>query len=906
MVERKANEIYFGDLSRDSGKVDKIVIGTEKRKDGRYIAPVVLTGSEIKNLPKWAIEKKISDAGFDPSSLHRDIDKFYVKPEGKSGEKEAQRAALSALATKLEWNKKSQFDSFVKSVGSGKIKMGATKSSVDDSFIRKYIWGETANPEFKAMDAVSKKAHDNLSRTLSHKELEEKLAGVSPETGWFKQTKKRYKDVEGVKQYLLKKNMSLKRKGYENDKVNMALKQFITKEEADAAVDPFIHNTKYKQDGVLERVANIKNPYTNEQLSKFERDAGLEQKVKQLDTHQNRVFLAAYADSYLGGTRDSKRILDHAAKHPKQYADTVQLVLQKSELGKGISTATAQRNINVVTGLAVPLKLEKREKMPEIGKKELEKQFRKSLGETLGMTQYDRFKPLIKYSMNVASEEEIAAVATGKMSAEDFIRNHPVEYEELYRITGKKPQPRTYEKWQSAGGQVLNEPMESDYEPRGESRGRGRPVGSTRSAKKDGIIRRSRGGFVTEGRPLFSRKTAVEKKGGFGYEMATQRGSLSPFKSAEEKKTEFKEVRADVNKMGEDLKKKGLPGLTQTEKHRLESKWTESGRERLFEKLMRQKEEKKEKVQRTAERYASAGGKEAALLALPKREGGYSWFSKLRRKRRAEKMRSDESYRQKMIARDTERESIWTYQAKKATRKAAEREKIAGSKFWTGWAQMKQTTKWAIIVVCAVALLFIPMGLFYVVGWAMAVALVTLIQFIVWVFISVWFLLAQGAVSVIGGLGQIFIGGINAISQAITGWMGQPYQPFNWQWIQNMPMFKQDASGNWILLTYTDAYGRRQTLTWGMANLVPPSFLKLDLFMPKTFDTSPIIAHIVPALKTWFEWFYGPMANMYTNWIQTQEWYIVGLTAGAPIVVSLIIIGIVYWYYREKVKPRMY
>jgi hypothetical protein len=198
------------------------------------------------------------------------------------------------------------------------------------------------------------------------------------------------------------------------------------------------------------------------------------------------------------------------------------------------------------------------------------------------------------------------------------------------------------------------------------------------------------------------------------------------------------------------------------------------------------------------------------------------------------------------------------------------------------------------------------LGLFYVVGWAMAVALVTLIQFLVWVFISIWFVLAQGIVALIGGIGQLFIGAVNGLFGALTGWMGQPYQPLNWQWIQNMPMFKQDANGNWILLTYTDANGRRQMMTWGLANLVPPSFLKLDLFMPKTFDTNPIIAYIIPGLKEWFYWFYNPIAQMYTNWIQTQPWYIIGVTAGMPFVITIVVILLAYWYYRAKVKPRMY
>jgi len=99
------------------------------------------------------------------------------------------------------------------------------------------------------------------------------------------------------------------------------------------------------------------------------------------------------------------------------------------------------------------------------------------------------------------------------------------------------------------------------------------------------------------------------------------------------------------------------------------------------------------------------------------------------------------------------------------------------------------------------------MGMFYVLGWALAVAVVALFQFIVWVFMEIWFLLAQFVVAIVSLIGQMVVMLINKVGQAlggIVGVKGQDYELFEYQTVQNMLMFEKNAAGDWVVLTYND------------------------------------------------------------------------------------------------------
>lgn len=301
-------------------------------------------------------------------------------------------------------------------------------------------------------------------------------------------------------------------------------------------------------------------------------------------------------------------------------------------------------------------------------------------------------------------------------------------------------------------------------------------------------------------------------------------------------------------------------------------------------------------------------------MIMGKTKGVSGWVKRRLAERQASRLVTDPAYREKKIAERELDKGIRVARILKAQREAQAQQRAATSPFYGAFYSFSKYSKWIALTALIIAILFIPMGMFYVLGWALAVAVIALFQFIIWVFMEIWFLLAQAVVAIVGLIGQVFIMVINWVGRAISGVLNQPYTPFEHQLVQNMLMFERDpATGNWVVFTYTDlsglteaeiaeGAGRRELLTWGALNLTPPAFLNLELYKPTEFDTNPIIGHIIPPLRNFFSWMYTPIANRYTNWITNlpaEEWYWVGIIIGVPAI--LIIIGIILiWRYAKR------
>ena len=178
--------------------------------------------------------------------------------------------------------------------------------------------------------------------------------------------------------------------------------------------------------------------------------------------------------------------------------------------------------------------------------------------------------------------------------------------------------------------------------------------------------------------------------------------------------------------------------------------------------------------------------------------------------------------------------------------------------------------------------MILPVGIFYTLGWLIAVGFSSLVMWIVYIFLEIWWLLAQALVSIINMIGQAIISAINAVGFAIANAFGQPFTPFEHILVSNMQIAQIDPiTGEKMILG----------LKWGSWNLVPASFLKLDSYLPQTFDTDVLIVKIWPALRNFFEWYTAPLATHYTNWLSSGEWWEIGAAAGIPI--ALIIIAVV-------------
>jgi hypothetical protein len=229
--------------------------------------------------------------------------------------------------------------------------------------------------------------------------------------------------------------------------------------------------------------------------------------------------------------------------------------------------------------------------------------------------------------------------------------------------------------------------------------------------------------------------------------------------------------------------------------------------------------------------------------------------------------------------------------------------RAASSTWYSGWYRFSKYTKWIAAAALLVAILFLPMGLFYVLGWALAVGVIALFQFIIWVFMEFWFLVAQVLVSIVGLVGQAFVMMINWVGQTLGGALGQTYKPFDFQLVQNMLMFSQDSAGVYHVFQYTDTGGQKEILTWGALNLTPPAFLKLESFRPPWFDPSTIFGHIVPPVQAFFNWLYGPIAVRYSAWIAdpATPWYWPGVLIGVPVIIAIIVIFLIYRFMKRRV-----
>jgi hypothetical protein len=181
--------------------------------------------------------------------------------------------------------------------------------------------------------------------------------------------------------------------------------------------------------------------------------------------------------------------------------------------------------------------------------------------------------------------------------------------------------------------------------------------------------------------------------------------------------------------------------------------------------------------------------------------------------------------------------------------------------------------------------------MFYVLGWAMTVGVVALVSFIIWVFMELWFMIAQAIVALIGLVGQAITGAFNFIGNYVSDGIGYTFTQFKYQYVQDLRIPRaEDVMG----------YG----YTWGEFNLVPPNFMKLDSFMPTEFDTNTILGHILPPVANFFKMVYAPIAERYTNWIATAEPLYVGTIIGIPVVLA-VIGGVAIYHYYKKVKRRM-
>ena len=87
---------------------------------------------------------------------------------------------------------------------------------------------------------------------------------------------------------------------------------------------------------------------------------------------------------------------------------------------------------------------------------------------------------------------------------------------------------------------------------------------------------------------------------------------------------------------------------------------------------------------------------------------------------------------------------------------------------WTlAWQKSSKTMKYLIALVFFLAIFFVPWGIFYYAGWAMAAAVMFLISLIYWVFVNIFNGIASIIISIINGIVRVIMGAVILIVEFI-------------------------------------------------------------------------------------------------------------------------------------------
>ena len=296
---------------------------------------------------------------------------------------------------------------------------------------------------------------------------------------------------------------------------------------------------------------------------------------------------------------------------------------------------------------------------------------------------------------------------------------------------------------------------------------------------------------------------------------------------------------------------------------------------------------KRSKSRRAARRlveYQTKGFNKVLSPEEQKITANASFPVRLYKEYKAKKMLVNPAFRKKVLLSKMEKEKKKDIEAAVKLREYQNKMRATSSPFAAAWFGISRKTKIILGALIAIAVLFLPVGLFYVAGWALAAGLAFLVALVIWVFMEMWNMLTQGIVAFINMIAQGVIGVINYVGSTITGYLGYTFTPFHFSLAESMQIQIGEGSG----------------MAWGTWNLVPPSFMRLEHFMPTTFDTDTIIAKIYPPIAGLFHIIYGPIANRYIAWIHHAPWYYIGAIIGVPLLIAIVGIVLFVRYLGKK------
>jgi hypothetical protein len=206
--------------------------------------------------------------------------------------------------------------------------------------------------------------------------------------------------------------------------------------------------------------------------------------------------------------------------------------------------------------------------------------------------------------------------------------------------------------------------------------------------------------------------------------------------------------------------------------------------------------------------------------------------------------------------------------------------------FVLAWNKLSNSMKLLIAIVFFVALLFVPWGIFYYAGWAIAAAVMFLISLIYWGFANAFNAIASGIIAVINGVATIFMG---FIVWVVEGIMNLFIGGYYW------------ANGHGLLEHSLIRYDQISTGIPSLLTPVKPEWHNWfnTTIIAKLFEHVPGMQAFVDGLNNFVA---NTIGKAFNDLAQGPTWVLVGVGL-LPMILVIVALAIIYFKNRQHLQP---
>jgi len=236
--------------------------------------------------------------------------------------------------------------------------------------------------------------------------------------------------------------------------------------------------------------------------------------------------------------------------------------------------------------------------------------------------------------------------------------------------------------------------------------------------------------------------------------------------------------------------------------------------------------------------------------------------------------------------------------------------------FSLAWNRLSATIKWLIVLVMFLAILFVPWGIFYYTGWAVAAAVMFLISLIYWIFINIFNGIAYVLISFINAIVSVIMGVVIRIVETLMGILVAEGPDF-----LDHSYFNTARCGESGTTSYQGQCGVWEYYWRNGHELLDNSMISYDMiaevpalmvvsapawqdwmFTPlivKAFEHIPGLAVLVDAYQEHIGW---GISNAFKTFVETAEPWQVVLVGMAPVIAIVTILVAIYFKFRKDVR----